>query len=106
MNLSNLLRFDYWLDPAVTSQPAGRSMWMALGLALCAAIALFVLGRRRERALFTALALAATIAAAVVVGRILQLPVLGWRIGWLLAAIIALGAIVARFAAVARADGL
>jgi hypothetical protein len=109
MNLSNLLRFDYWLDPAVTAQPAGRAMWIAFAAALAASVMLGLLRRRTEqenRGLLAACAGAALVAAAVALGRIFQIPVLGWRIGWLAAGLIVVAAFVLRFAAVARVDGL
>ena len=110
MSLSNLLRFDYWLDPAVTMQPAGGSMWIAFVAALLAGAVLIVVMRKRaqtqDRMMFGLFAAAAWIAALVALGRILQIPVLGWRIGWLVAMLVAAGSLVMRFAAVARADGL
>jgi hypothetical protein len=106
MNLSNLLRFDYWLDPAVTAQPAGQAMYAAFVLALVAAAVCVATARRRERATLLAFAAAAVIAALVALGRIFQVPVLGWRVGWLAAGLVAGGALVVRFAAAAREDGL
>ena len=105
MNLSNLLKFDYWLDASVTAQPAGRAMWLAA--AACIAAALFcVLMARRRRAVFLPLAVAAAMAGAVAIGRVLQIPVLGWRIGWLLATLVAAVPPLARAARAVAQDGL
>ncbi len=105
MNLSNLLKFDYWLDASVTAQPAGRAMWLAA--AACIAAALFcVLKARRRQAVFLPLAVATGIAGAVAIGRIFQIPVLGWRIGWLLATLVAALPPFVRIARAAAQDGL
>lgn len=98
MNLSNLFRFAYWLDPAVTSQPAGPRIWVVIGAALVWAVAWLLLGRRSGRRLgrgvVMAQVLAGGITAAVGIGRWLLIPGLGWRVGWLLAGLVALAPLV------------
>lgn len=108
MHLNNLLRFDYWLDPSVINQPAGRAMWLAAALGAVIAIAIAALTARRKlpRDLGIAWALAAGVFAAVCVGRIFQVPVLGWRIGWLVAVVIALVPVARRLAGHIAEDGL
>ncbi len=100
MHLNNLLRFDYWLDPSVINQPAGRAMWLAaaLGMLLAIVFATLTAGRKLPRDAGMAWTIAAGVFAAVCVGRILQVPVLGWRIGWLIAAAIAVAPVVKRVA--------
>jgi len=94
MNLSNLFRFAYWLDPAVTSQPAGPRIWLLIGAALVWALAWLLMGRRLGRGVVVAQVLAGGIAAAVGLGRWLLIPVLGWRVGWLLAGLVAFAPLV------------
>ncbi len=105
MNLTNLLKFDYWLDASVTAQPAGRAMWLAAAACIGAALFCMLMARQR-RAIFVPLAAAAGIAGAVALGRIFQIPVLGWRIGWLLAGMVATMPPLARGARSAAQDGL
>lgn len=105
MNLSNLLKFDYWLDASVTAQPAGRSMWLAAAICIAAAL-VFALLARRHRAVYLPLAVAAGLAGAVAIGRVFQIPVLGWRIGWLLAGLLATMPPLLRAARAAAHDGL
>jgi hypothetical protein len=100
MHLNNLLRFDYWLDPSVINQPAGRVMWLAAALAVVMALVLAALTARKRipRDMGLLWTLAAGVFALVCMGRILQVPLIGWRIGWLIAAVIALVPIVRRVA--------
>ena len=108
MQLTNLLRFDYWLDPSVTSQPAGRAMWLvvAVGLIGCLVVGLLWRVRRLPRDTMLAWITACGLIGLVALGRIFAAPVLGWRIGWLLAGIIALVPIARRLARHVREDGL
>ncbi len=80
-------------------------MWLAA--AACIAAALFcALMARRRREVFLPLVVAASIAGAVAIGRIFQIPVLGWRIGWLVAGLVAALPPLARAARAAAQDGL
>lgn len=108
MHLNNLLRFDYWLDPSVINQPAGRIMWLAAALSFGVALMMGFLTAKKKipRDLGLMWAIAAGVFAAVCMGRILQVPVLGWRIGWLAALVLALAPVVRRVAGHIAEDGL
>ena len=97
MDLSNFFRFAYWLDPATNALPPSPRLWLAVvaGLvwAVCGLIGpLSNATPRTVRLTLSAVAniLAGLLFSAVSVGRILALPILGWRIGWLVAGVIAL----------------
>ncbi|MDW8351451.1 MAG: hypothetical protein RML99_06030 [Anaerolineae bacterium] len=108
MRLDNLLRFDYWLDAAVTAQPAGPTMWsvVAAGLIACLAVGWLRRGRRIPRDVAFAWFIAGGLVALVGLGRLFAIPVLGLRAGWLGAAAVALAPLARRAMARARADGL
>jgi hypothetical protein len=108
MQLTNLLRFDYWLDPSVTSQPAGRAMWLVVvaGLIGCSVVWMLWRAKRLPREAALAWAIASGLISAVALGRIFAVPVLGWRVGWLIAGIIALAPIIRRLAGHIHEDGL
>ena len=48
MHLNNLLRFDYWLDPSVINQPAGRAMWLAAAFGVLMAVLFSALIARKK----------------------------------------------------------
>jgi hypothetical protein len=108
MQLTNLLRFDYWLDPSVTDHPAGRAMWfvVATGLLCCALAAMLrhrgYLSRNAAVAWFAAGALVGVVG----IGRLFAIPIVGWRIGWLIAAAIAAIPVAHRLARHIGDDGL
>jgi hypothetical protein len=108
MQLTNLLRFDYWLDPSVTSQPAGRAMWLIVvaGLLGCSVVWLLWRTRRLPRDAALAWVIASGLVGVVALGRIFAVPVLGWRVGWLLAGVLALAPVLGRLASHIRTDGL
>lgn len=108
MHFNNLLRFDYWLDPSVINQPAGRLMWLAAALGVMAALVLATLTSRKRIPgdAGIAWAVAAGIFGLVCIGRILQVPLIGWRIGWLIALLVALVPVVRRVAGHIAGDGL
>jgi hypothetical protein len=108
MQLTNLLRFDYWLDPSVTSQPAGRAIWLLVVAGLIGCLVVWLLWRAKRLPRETALAwvIASGLVGFVALGRILAVPVLGWRVGWLLAGVIALTPIIRRLAGHIREDAL
>lgn len=108
MQFANLLRFDYWLDVAVVNQPAGPAMrWIVFaGVIVCAAAAALYGRRRLSRGAAVAWGIAGALVSLVAIGRLFAVPVLGLRIGWLIAAIIALAPIVRRAARDVGRDGL
>lgn len=108
MQLTNLLRFDYWLDPSVTDQPAGRAMWLAViaGVVIIAAVAVLRARGRLPRDAAIAWMTAGALVSAVGLGRLFAVPVLGWRVGWLVAALVALAPLARRLAGHFREDGL
>lgn len=66
-------------------------MWLVVALAMALGIAGFALARKKRARLTAILWLMAGLtAAAVALGRIFAVPVLGWRVGWLLAGLMAL----------------
>ncbi len=108
MQLGNLFRFSYWLDPAVLERPAGPLMWLVVALGALWALGAIVLWRahRAPRDVALAQAIAGALFAAVAIGRLHSIPILGLRAGWLLAALIAGAPIAPRIIARARRDGL
>jgi hypothetical protein len=87
MQLSHLLSLSYWLDASVLDQRAGPAMWLvvAAGLAWAAGgLALRRAGRLSRGAAIAQIA-AGGMAAAVAIGRLYAIPVLGLRAGWLIA---------------------
>ena len=90
MDISNLFRFAYWLDPAFSAQPPSPRLWMVIGVGLIWAIGWMLWRIRFGGDGFARFTTGAQIAAGLLVsgvalGRILAVPLLGSRIGWLLA---------------------
>ncbi|BCX02541.1 MAG: hypothetical protein KatS3mg053_0479 [Candidatus Roseilinea sp.] len=108
MHLDNLLRFDYWLDASVAAQPAGPAMWLVVVAGLLGWFIAGYLGRskRAPRNVVLAWMFAAGLVALVGLGRLFAIPVLGWRVGWLVAALVALAPPVKHALSRAQADGL
>ncbi|MFN4294776.1 MAG: hypothetical protein ACK4JD_11665 [Thermoflexales bacterium] len=108
MRLDNLLRFDYWTDASVTAQPAGPFMWLvvAIGLTGCLAAGWLKHSGRAPRDVAFAWLIASGLVALVGLGRLFALPVLGLRVGWLIAALLALAPLAKRALGRAWADGL
>ena len=111
MRIGNLLRLSYWLDPAVLDHRAGNLMWLVVAVGLAWAIAgilLVVRGRRVKSPLDFALAqvVAGGLIAAVALGRLFAVPLLGLRIGWLLGATVAVAPLVPRLIRQAWQDDL
>jgi len=90
MNPSNLLRLSYWFDPALTDAPAGPRMWLVVLAGLLGCILVWVLRQRLglSRGITASLVLAGVLFAAVGLGRLFAVPVLGWRVGWLVALLV------------------
>ena len=90
MNPSNFLRLSYWLDPTITHVPAGPRMWLVVVLGLMGCALVVVLRKRLglSRIITTSLVVAGLLIAGVGLGRLFMVPVLGWRIGWLIALLI------------------
>ncbi|MBX7214945.1 MAG: hypothetical protein K1X39_13105, partial [Thermoflexales bacterium] len=82
MSLDNLLRLSYWTDSAVTAQRAGPSMLLVVLAGLGLALAGMRLPALRGKRL--SMIVGGALIAAVAVGRLLAVPVLGWRLGWLI----------------------
>jgi len=108
MQFGNLFSFSYWLDPAVLERPAGPLVWLLVALGALWALGAIVLWRARQasRDVMLAQAIGGALVAAVAIGRLCSIPVLGLRAGWLLAALIAGAPIALRVTAQARRDGL
>jgi Dolichyl-phosphate-mannose-protein mannosyltransferase len=106
VSLTNLLRFDYWLDASVTAQPAGPLMWALTVLAVLATAGVLFAQRRMPLLRVWPYALACLVVALVGLGRVFQIPVLGWRVGWLVAALVALTPALSMLVKSARADAL
>jgi len=88
MRPDHLLRFDYWLDLSVSAQPAGPAMQLAIAVgALGVVLTSMGLARgwlRRDVAI--PWLVAAGLVGLVGLGRLIAHPLLGLRLGWLLAA--------------------
>ncbi|MCL4506277.1 MAG: glycosyltransferase family 39 protein [Chloroflexi bacterium] len=111
MRISNLFRLTYWLDSSVLDHPAGSLMWLvvAAGLVWCAAGIAMSIRRGRvtlPRDVTAAQIAAGLLVAAVGVGRLYQIPLLGLRIGWLIASIIAVAPLTPRLVRQALRDGI
>ncbi|MCS6846430.1 MAG: hypothetical protein RMN52_01790 [Anaerolineae bacterium] len=108
MRLDNLLRFDYWLDASVTAQPAGPAMWLAVVAGVIGCFVVGWLGRsgRASRDITLAWIVASGLVALVGLGRLFAIPVIGWRVGWLVAALLALAPLAKHALGRAWADGL
>lgn len=108
MRLDNLLRFDYWLDASVTAQPAGPAMWLAVVAGVIGCFVVAWLGRsgRASRDVALAWIVAGGLVALVGLGRLFAIPVIGWRVGWLIAALLALAPLAKHALGRAWADGL
>ncbi|MCS6774815.1 MAG: hypothetical protein NZ693_11980, partial [Thermoflexales bacterium] len=104
----NLLRFDYWLDPQSAQRPASALVWgFAVVSAACAGAWLVLVAQRRvARWQGLALALAFGMSSLVALGRALNIPVLGARVGWLGAALVGLAPFGVRWAQQAHREGV
>jgi hypothetical protein len=107
MRPDHLLRLDYWLDLAVSARPAGPAMWLAVAVgALGVALTGAGLARGRlGRDVAIPWLVAAGLVGLVGLGRLSAHPLLGLRLGWLLAALIAALPLARRALVVLRADG-
>ena len=85
MNPSNFFHLAYWLDPASNTQPASPRLWWVVLAGVIWAVLWLIALRRTDKRTGLAQIAAGLLLAAVGVGRILALPILGWRIGWLMA---------------------
>ena len=90
MDISNFFRFAYWLDPALSAQPPSSRLWLVIVAGVIWAIGWALWRLRRGNRPFAGLISGAQIAAGllvsgVAIGRMLAVPILGSRIGWLLA---------------------
>lgn len=90
MNPSNFFHLAYWLDPASNTQPASPRLWWVVLAGVIWAVLWLIALRRTDKRTGLAQIAAGLLLAAVGVGRILALPILGWRIGWLMAAGVAI----------------
>jgi len=107
MRPDHLLRLDYWLDLAVSARPAGPAMWLAVAVgALGVVLTGAGLARGRlGRDVAIPWLVAAGLVGLVGLGRLSAHPLLGLRLGWLLAALIAALPLARRALVVLRADG-
>lgn len=108
MQISNLFRLSYWLDPAALDRPASPLMWLLVASGALWALAAVIAWRARKAPADVALAQAAAgaLLAGVAIGRLHSIPILGLRAGWLLAGVIAAAPVAPRLVAQARRDGL
>ncbi len=108
MQFGNLFRLSYWLDPAVLERPAGPLMWLLVALGALWALGAVVMWRahRAPRDVALAQVIAGALFAAVAIGRLYSIPMLGLRAGWLVAALIGSAPVIIRIAAQARRDGM
>jgi hypothetical protein len=108
MRLEHLLRFDYWFNLAAGAQPAGPAMWLAVAAgALGSGLAGVALARGwLGRDVAIPWLVAASLIGLVGLGRLSAHPLLGLRLGWLLAALIAALPLARRALVVLRADGV
>ncbi len=107
MRPDHLLRLDYWLDLAVSARPAGPAMWLAVAVG---ALGVVLIGAglargRLGRDVAIPWLVAAGLVGLVGLGRLSAHPLLGLRVGWLLAALIAALPLARRALVVLRADG-
>ena len=107
MRLEHLLRFDYWFDLAAGAQPAGPAMWLAVAAgALGSGLAGVALARGwLGRDIAIPWLIAAGLVGLVGLGRLAAHPLLGLRLGWLAAALLAALPLARRAVAAMRADG-
>ena len=109
MRLSNLFSLSYWFDASVLDRPAGPAMWLVVAAGvmwLLAGIVAVWRIRRVPRDMALAQVVAGLLIAAVAIGRLYAVPVLGLRVGWLLAGLVAVTPVVPRLLAQAYRDGL
>ncbi|MCS7061467.1 MAG: hypothetical protein RMN25_09925 [Anaerolineae bacterium] len=108
MHLSNLFRLSYWLDAEVLNRPAAPFVWWLAALGAVWALGAIIAWRARKVPADVALAqaVAGVLFALVAVGRLYQLPFLGLRVGWLLAAGIAVLPALLRIVRRARDEGV
>ena len=104
MSLDNILRLSYWTDSAVTAQAAGPAMWLVALLGLAMAVVPLAVPTWRKPQMWPHVA-AGALVAAVALGRLFAIPVLGWRLGWLLAGLLSGGAMLINAARAAWRDG-
>lgn len=104
MSLDNILRLSYWTDSAVTAQAAGPAMWLVALIGLALVVAQLAVPRWRNPRMWPHLAAGALIAV-VALGRLFAIPVLGWRLGWLIAGALSGGAVLLGAARAAWRDG-
>ena len=107
MRLEHLLRFDYWFDLAAGAQPAGPAMWLAVAVgALGSGLAGVALARGwLGRDIAIPWLIAAGLVGLVGLGRLAAHPLLGLRLGWLAAALLAALPLARRAVVALRADG-
>jgi hypothetical protein len=104
MSLDNILRLSYWTDSAITNAPAGPAMWLVALLGVALAVAPIAVPRWRSRRMWPHIA-AGALVAIVALGRLFAIPVLGWRLGWLIAGLLSGGAVLMGAARAAWRDG-
>ncbi len=104
MSFDNILRLSYWTDSAVTAQPAGPAMWLVALFGLVLAVVPLAVPRWRNPRMWPHVA-AGALVAAVALGRLFAIPVLGWRLGWLIAGMLSGGAVLIGAARAAWRDG-
>ncbi len=90
MNPSNFFHLAYWLDPTSNTQPASPHLWGVVLTGVIWAVLWLIALRRTDKGTALTQVVAGLLLAAVGVGRILALPILGWRISWLMAAGVAI----------------
>jgi hypothetical protein len=107
MRIGNFFHLSYWLDSSVLAQPAGHAMWLgvAFGALWCAA-GIVLVSRRHWPDIALAQAFAGALFGAVALGRLYSVPVLGLRVGWLIALGLAALPFVPRLLRQAVRDGL
>ena len=109
MRLSNLFSLSYWFDASVLDRPAGPAMWLVVAAGAIWLLAGFIALWRIQRVpqdIALAQVAAGLLFAAVAIGRLYAVPVLGLRVGWLLAGGVAAAPFVPRLLAQAYRDGL
>ncbi|MCS7087578.1 MAG: hypothetical protein NZL91_02615 [Thermoflexales bacterium] len=108
MQPSNLLRLDYWLDFAAAQRPLSGWTLALAALATVLGAGLLLAARRGSLApsLGVPLGIGGLIAGIVTLARWLGVPLLGSRLGWLIAAGLAVMPALARWVAQAARSGV